>query len=132
MNKTVLIGRMTKDPDLKFLPGGETGVCNFTLAVNRKFKKEGQPDADFIPIVVFGKQAEATANYMKKGSQVAISGRIQTRNYENKEGQRAYITEVIADEVEFLDSKKDSKQGTQSTSNFNDDIIPAGNDEVPF
>ena len=132
MNRTVLIGRMTKDPDLKFLPGGETGVCNFTLAVNRKFAKEGQPKADFIPIVVFGKQAEATANYMKKGSQVAISGRIQTRNYENKEGQRVYITEVVADEVEFLDSKGSNKTSGQVPADFEQDIMPVGDCEVPF
>ena len=132
MNKTVLIGRMTKDPDLRFLPGGETGVCNFTLAVNRKFSKEGQPNADFIPIVVFGKQAEATANYMKKGSQVAISGRIQTRNYENKEGQRVYITEVVADEVEFLDSKGSNKTSGQVPVDFEQDIMPVGDCEVPF
>lgn len=131
MNRTVLIGRMTKDPDLKFLPGGETGVCNFTLAVNRKFAKEGQPKADFIPIVVFGKQAEATANYMKKGSQVAISGRIQVRNYENKEGQRVYITEVVADEVEFLDSKGSNKTSGQVPVDFEQDIMPT-DCEVPF
>ncbi|NME95342.1 single-stranded DNA-binding protein [Clostridium cochlearium] len=130
MNRVVLIGRLTKDPDLKFIQGGETGVCNFTLAVNRKFSKEGQPNADFIPIVVFGKQAEATANYMKKGSQVAISGRIQVRNYENKEGQRVYITEVVADEVEFLGNKKNNQ--TSEIEDFNEDITPINDGEIPF
>lgn len=105
MNKVVLIGRLTADPQLKFTQGTGTAVATFTLAVNRRFKKEGQPDADFIPIVVWGKIAESTANYMRKGSQISVAGRIETRSYEAKDGGRRYVTEVVADEVKFLDSK---------------------------
>ena len=130
MNRVVLIGRLTKDPDLKFIQGSGTAVTNFILAIDRRFAKEGQQQADFIPIVVFGKIAEATANYMKKGSQVAISGRIQVRNYENKEGQRVYITEVVADEVEFLGNKKNNQ--TSEIEDFNEDITPINDGEIPF
>jgi single-strand DNA-binding protein len=130
MNRVVLIGRLTKDPDLKFIQGSGTAVTNFILAIDRRFAKEGQQQADFVPIVVFGKQAEATANYMKKGSQVAISGRIQVRNYENKEGQRVYITEVVADEVEFLGNKKNNQ--TSEIEDFNEDITPINDGEIPF
>src|SRR3712207_7608516 len=104
MNKVTLVGRLTKAPELQFLAGNGTAVCKFNIAVNRKFKREGQPDADFIQVVVWGKMAEATANYMSKGRQIGISGRIETRNYE-KDGIKRYITEVIAEDVEFLDRK---------------------------
>ncbi|HAK44016.1 MAG TPA: single-stranded DNA-binding protein, partial [Clostridium sp.] len=125
MNKVVLIGRMTKDPELKFTPGTGTAVCTFTIAVNRRFKKEGQPDADFIPIVVWGKIAESTANYMKKGSQISVAGRIETRSYEAKDGGRRYVTEVVADEVKFLDSK--SSSGVHEDSN--PDMVPIDDGE---
>ena len=128
MNNTVLVGRMTKDPELKFAQGTGTAVCTFTIAVNRSFKKEGQPDADFIPIVVFGKQAEATANYMSKGSQVGVVGCIQTRNYEAKDGNKRYVTEIIAEHVEFLDSKG-SKEETYD-SNKNESRFPTDVKEV--
>ncbi|EKX81434.1 single-stranded DNA-binding protein [Clostridium botulinum CFSAN001628] len=103
MNKVVLIGRLTKDPELKFTPGNGTAVATFTLAVDRRFSKDGQREADFIPIVVWGKQAESTANYMSKGKLMGVSGRIQTRSYEAKDGTRRYVTEVIAEEVKFLE-----------------------------
>lgn len=118
MNKVALVGRMTKDPELTFAQGTGTAICKFTVAVNRRFKKEGQPDADFLQTTVFGKQAEATANYMVKGSQVAISGNIQTSNY-MKGDIRVYKTEIIADEVYFLDSKKDGNSNNSSSSNYN-------------
>lgn len=129
MNKVVLIGRMTKDPELKFTPGTGTAVTNFTIAVNRRFKKEGQPDADFIPIVVWGKVAESTANYMKKGSQISVAGRIETRSYEAKDGGKRYVTEVVADEVKFLDSKS---SGAVHEDN-NPDMVPIEDGEdMPF
>lgn len=140
MNKVVLVGRLTKDPELKFAQGTGTAVATFTVAVNRRFKKEGQPTADFIPVVVFGKTAEATANYMHKGSQLSISGGIQTRNYEAKDGTRKYVTEVIADEVDFLDSKKqDGAPASQSYNgglndnpDFGSDITPIDDGDIPF
>lgn len=130
MNSTVLIGRLTKDPELKFAQGTGTAVATFTLAVNRRFKKEGQPDADFIPVVVFGKQAEATANYMTKGSQLSVSGAIQTRSYDAKDGTKRYVTEVMAEHVEFLGSKK--QQESNTSNGFENEITEIDPDLIPF
>ncbi|MBW9154252.1 single-stranded DNA-binding protein [Clostridium estertheticum] len=132
MNKVVIVGRLTKDPELKFAQGTGTAVATFTVAVNRRFKREGQPDADFIPVVVFGKQAEATANYMAKGKLLSVSGNIQTRNYEAKDGTRRYVTEVIADEVDFLEwSSKPGNKNTE-TKDTTDDLTPIDEEEIPF
>ena len=131
MNKTVLVGRLTKDPELKFAQGSGTAVCTFTLAVNRRFKREGQPEADFIPIVVFGKSAEATANYMTKGKLVSISGSIQTRNYEAKDGTRRYVTEVLADEVNFLESGNKKEKSEAAEPKF-EDATPIEDGDIPF
>lgn len=131
MNKTELIGRLIKDAELKFLPGSGSAVTTFTLAVSRRFKKEGQQEADFIPVVVYGKTAEATANYTAKGSLVGVVGRIQTRNYEAKDGTRRYITEVVADEVEFL-SKSNKNDSEEITNEFQNDITPIDDGEIPF
>lgn len=133
MNRTVLVGRLTKDVDLRYTPNGKA-VANFTLAVNRPFKNaNGENEADFILCQVWGKTAENLANYMGKGSQVGVDGRIATRNYDNDQGQRVYVTEVVADNVQFLESKNNQQQGgnnnqynnpnqqqnTQQQSNFN-------------
>lgn len=128
MNKVVFIGRLTADPQLKFTPGTGTAVCTFTMAVNRRFKKEGQPEADFVPIVVWGKQAESTANYMSKGKLLSVAGRIETRSYEAKDGGRRYVTEVVADEVEFLEF------GNKNESQTSNDYMPVddGDDSMPF
>lgn len=109
MNKVVLIGRLTKDPELKFNPKNATPVTTMTLAVDRRTSKEGQKEADFIPVVVWGKQAESTANYMTKGKLIAVSGRIQTRSYEAKDGNKRHVTEVIAEEVQFLEWGENKK-----------------------
>ena len=114
MNLVVLIGRLTRDPELRYIPNSGTPVATFTLAVDRELSKEkrqemeskGQPTADFINIVVWGKQAENCANYLTKGSLVAVQGRIQTRSYEAKDGTRRYVTEIIASQVEFLEIKE--------------------------
>lgn len=140
INKVVLVGRLTKDPTLTFAQGTGTAVCKFTIAVNRRYKKEGQPEADFLPVTVFGKTAEATANYMVKGSQISISGNIQTSNYMNKDNIKVYKTEIIADEVDFLDSKgKDSNSSSnnnQSNAGSKDfgsaDITPIDDGDIPF
>jgi len=130
----MLIGRLTRDPELRYIPNSGTPVTTFTLAVNRELSKEkkqemeskGQLTADFINIVVWGKMAENCANYLTKGSLVTVQGRIQTRSYEAKDGTRRYVTEVIASQVEFLEWKEKT------------DDIPAGfelvdNDELlPF
>lgn len=151
MNKVVLIGRLTKDPELRFTPGTGTAVATFTIAVDRRFKREGQQEADFIPVVVWGKPAENTANYMSKGRLIGISGRIQTRSYDAKDGSRRYITEVVADEVQFLDwGNKQSNSGfgesygqsagnsfePQNTSSSNldygTDVTPIDDEDIPF
>jgi len=133
MNKVVLIGRLTKDPELKFTSGTGTAVCTFTIAVNRRFKKEGQPEADFIPVVVWGKQAESTANYMKKGSLLSVAGRIETRSYEAKDGGRRYVTEVVADEVSFLEYGNKNGQATQQNNGIPSDYFnEEDNSDMPF
>ena len=103
MNKVVLIGRLTKDPELKYTPGSGTAVTTITLAVDRRFSKDNQREADFIPVVIWGKSAESTAQYMGKGKLMGVSGRIQTRSYEAKDGGRRYVTEVVAEEIKFLE-----------------------------
>ena len=108
MNKVFLIGRLTRDPELRYT-GSNTAVATFSLAVNRNFTNaNGEREADFINIVVWRKQAENVKNYLSQGSQVAIDGRIQTRSYDDQNGQKRYVTEVVADNVEFLGSKGSS------------------------
>nr|KEI08139.1 single-stranded DNA binding protein [Clostridium novyi B str. NCTC 9691] len=129
----VLIGRLTKDPELKFTPGAGKAVTTFTLAVNRRYKKDGQQEADFIPIVVWGKIAENTANYVSKGSQVGVSGSIRTRSYEAKDGTRRYVTEIVADEVQFLDSKNKLSNENKDDEIDLYDATPANDGEdIPF
>lgn len=110
MNRTVLVGRLTKNVELKYTQNGKA-VANFTLAVNRPFKNaQGETDADFIMCQAWGKQAENLAQYMGKGSQIGVDGRIQTRSYEGQDGKRVYVTEVVADNVQFLESRKSQGQ----------------------
>ena len=105
INQVTLVGRMTRDPELRLTPEG-TPVVNVTLAVNRHYRNHnGDIDADFVQCTLWRKQAENTANYCHKGSVVGITGRIQTRNYENQEGKRVYVTEVVAESIRFLDKK---------------------------
>jgi len=108
MNKVILIGRLTKDPELKFAAGSGNAVTTFTLAVDRKYaNKEGQREADFIPIVCFGKTAEYAANYFTKGKLVAVSGSIQVRKYTAQDGSTRYATDVAVDEVQNLQFNKE-------------------------
>lgn len=105
MNRVVLVGRLTRDPDLRYTPSG-VAVANFNMAVNRPFKnQQGEQDADFVNCVVWRRPAENLANYMKKGNLIGVDGRIQTRNYEGTDGKTVYVTEVVADSVQFLESK---------------------------
>lgn len=126
MNKSVLIGRLTKDPELKFTAGSGLATTTITLAVDRRPSKDKPKEADFIPVVLWGKSAENTAQYMTKGKLMAVSGRIQTRNYEGKDGKKVYVTEVIADEVQFLEWGEKS-----NTSRGNEDMQPSS-ESVPF
>ena len=107
MNKVILLGRLTKDPEVRYTQNNNTCVCTFGLAVNRRFKQEGQPDADFINIVAWTKTAEFISKYFKKGQQIALAGHLQTRTYDDKEGKKIHVTEVVAEEVYFADSKKE-------------------------
>lgn len=105
LNRVVLVGRLTKDPDLRYTPNG-VAVANFTVAVNRPFtNQQGNREADFINCVIWRRAAENLANFMKKGSMVGVDGRIQTRSFEGQDGKMVYITEVVADSVQFLESK---------------------------
>lgn len=161
MNKVVLIGRLTKEPELRFTPGSGAAVTTVTLAVDKYNTKTGQREADFVPVVIWGKQAESTANYMSKGSQMAISGRIQTRSYDAKDGTKRYVTEVVATEVQFLSKGNGSNSNTGNHGdnvgnngfgdnefggnefgsgsndyfnggNFDEDITPVDDGDMPF
>ena len=119
MNKAILIGRLTRDPELRSTPAGRN-VCQFSIAVNRTFTNaNGDREADFINCVVWDKQAENLVKYQKKGNQIAVDGRIQTRNYEDKDGKRVYVTEILANNISFLDSKGSSAGNSNSFNNFN-------------
>ena len=127
MNKVFLIGRLTRDPELRYT-SSNLPVASFTVAVNRSYTNQaGEREADFINVVVWRKQAENIKNYLKQGSQIAIDGRIQTRSYDDSEGKKRYVTEVVADNVQFLDSKgsKNDDAGMPVTpSSFTDDSQP--------
>ena len=119
INRVVLTGRLTKEVDLRYTPNG-VPVATFTLAVNRTFSnQQGEKETDFINIVVWRKQAENAANYLKKGNLAGVDGRIQTRNYEGQDGKRVYITEVLAESVQFLEPKGSQGQGNTNTSSNN-------------
>ncbi|HCW3602404.1 TPA: single-stranded DNA-binding protein [Staphylococcus aureus] len=110
LNRTVLVGRLTKDPELRSTPNG-VNVGTFTLAVNRTFTNaQGERETDFINVVVFKKQAENVKNYLSKGSLAGVDGRLQTRSYDNKDGKRVFVTEVVADSVQFLEPKNNNQQ----------------------
>ena len=106
MNKAILIGRLTRDPEVRYSQGeNSTAIARFTLAVDRRFKRTGEGDADFIGCVAFGKQAEFVEKYFKQGMKMVLSGRIQTGSYTNKDGQKVYTSDVVADDIEFAESK---------------------------
>lgn len=139
MNKAIVIGNITRDPDVR-MTGSGISVCTFTVAVQRRFSNQsGERQADFIPIVCWRGLAENCGKYLKKGSKVGVSGSIQTRNYEAQDGTKRYVTEIIADEVEFLDRPVGSGEPRQSMgagapsfggdSGFGDALE---DDELPF
>ena len=114
LNKVILIGNLTADPELKQTPNG-VSLCNFSLAVNRSYSKQGEQGVDYINICAWRSTAEFVSRYAKKGSALAICGKLQTRNYTNGQGQKVYITEVVADEVSFAGNKNDN--GGQTRAN---------------
>lgn len=108
MNKVVLVGRLTRDPEVRVFSNGNP-VANFTLAINRNFKnKDGNIDADFIPVAVYGRQVDVIQKYVTKGSQLGVDGRIQVRSYDAQDGSKRYVTEVVADNIELMGSRKDN------------------------
>jgi single-strand DNA-binding protein len=147
MNSVILIGRLTRDPELRYSPNTQTAVAHFTLAIDRPVSAGQERQADFIRITVFGKQAETVERYLKKGNQAAVSGRIQTGSYK-KDGQTVYTTDVIANRVEFLGSRNsgsgsnDSYQGGQQSAPSQSDpfggqddfpdAFQAADDDIPF
>ena len=133
MNKIILMGRLTKDPEVRYTQTSNIMVTSFTLAVNRRFVAQGQErQADFLPIVSWNKTAEFVAKYFKKGQQVAVIGRVETRNYDDKDGKKVYVTEVIAEEVYFADSKREEGQATNFTPDNGNSFAAAGDDDLPF
>lgn len=130
MNKVILMGRLTRDPEVRYTQSTNTQVTSFTLAVNRRFVKEGEErQADFINIVAWNKTAEFVSKYFKKGQQVGIIGRIQTRNWEDEQGQKHYVTEVIAEEVYFADTKKEESTSVPTEEN---QFEITDDDDLPF
>lgn len=130
MNKVVLIGRLTKDPELRYT-ASNVAAASFTLAVNRTFQNQnGVREADFINIVMWRKQAETAKKYLSKGSLIAVEGRIQTRNYDGADGKKVYVTEVVADNFEFLESK--GQRGVNTDIEFNQDVPTANVSDEPY
>ena len=134
MNKTILIGRLVREPEIRYTQGSNpTAVAKYSLAVPRKFKRDGEPDCDFINCVAFGKSAEFAEKYLRKGTKIAVVGRIQTGSYEGKDGKKVYTTDVVVEEQEFCESKA---QQEQQKPEVNEDFmqIPDDIDEpgLPF
>ncbi|CAM3778776.1 single-stranded DNA-binding protein [Alkalicoccus chagannorensis] len=132
INAVTLVGRLTKDIELRYTGNG-TAVANFTLAVNRPFKtKSGEQEADFINCQVWRKQAENAANYLSKGSQAGVTGRIQTRSYDNNEGKRIFVTEVVADQVAFLEPKGSGSGQSSPPQTEQGQPVDINDDDLPF
>ena len=140
MNKIILMGRLTRDPEVRYSQGEKsTAIASFSIAVNRKFKRENEPEADFFNCTAFGKQGEFVEKYLKQGTKILLSGRVQNNNYTNKEGQKVYSTQIMVDEIEFAESKAAASEapGTPTnTPSFNPEgfvNIPDGlAEELPF
>ena len=141
MNKVILMGRLTRDPDIRWTQGqNQTCMARYTLAVDRRAKKTGenQQTADFISVISFGSQAEFIEKYVKRGTKLVISGRIQTGSYTNKDGQKVYTTDVLTESVEFAESKKAAGESTQNAPDPHTDsdgfmnVPDEIDDELPF
>lgn len=125
MNKVIMMGRLTRDPEIRYSQGAsQTAIGRFSLAVDRRFKREGEPDADFFNCTTFGKQAEFVEKYLKQGTKVVITGRVQNDNYTNKEGQKVYSVQIIVEEIEFAESKN-AAASNAGASNYQADSRPS-------
>ena len=140
MNKVILMGRLTRDPEVRYTQTNNTLVCNYSLAVNRRFARQGEErQADFFNVVAWGKTGEFCSKYFKKGQQVGVIGRLQTRNWDDENGQKRYATEVVAEEVYFADSRKDCEGSSSVVDTFGEDLaqnadfqVNATDDDLPF
>lgn len=133
MNKVILIGNLTKEVEVRYTQTNNTMVASFSIAVSRKFKKDGEQTADFINVVAWGKTAEFVSKYFSKGMKIAIVGRIQTRTYDDDKGVKHYITEVVAEEVEFVEKKKDKEEIEERELIQNEDSYKiSSEDDLPF
>ena len=148
MNKVILMGRLTRDPEVRYTQNTNLTVANFSIAVNRRFKREGDTEtADFFNVVAWNKTGEFVGKYFKKGQQVIVSGRLQNRNWTDQQGVKHYATDVIAEEVEFADSKKnsdsenfnntfgnvpESAEGNAQSGDDNSDFTVSSGDDLPF
>ena len=148
MNKVILMGRLTRDPEVRYTQNTNLTVANFSIAVNRRFKREGDTEtADFFNVVAWNKTGEFVGKYFKKGQQILVSGRLQNRNWTDQQGVKHYATDVIAEEVEFADSKKnsdsenfnntfgnvpESAEGNAQSSDDNSDFTVSSGDDLPF
>ena len=127
MNKVILMGRLTRDPEVRYSQGSsQTAVARFSVAVDRRFKRDGEPDADFFNCTAFGKQAEFIERYLHKGTKIVLSGRIQNDNYTNRDGQQVYSVRVMVDEVEFAESKNASVDNSGYMGGNNNRPEPSG------
>lgn len=131
LNRVVLIGRLARDPELRYTPNG-VASCTFTLAVERNFTQQGKKEADFINIVTWRNLAENCANYLKKGNMAAVDGRLQIRHYENKEGKRVYVSEIVADNVRFLETKNQNEDQQADPFHGDNRPIDISEDDLPF
>ena len=133
MNKVILMGRLTRDPEVSSSASGTT-FARYSIAVDRKFKKEGEPDADFFNCTSFGKQAEFVERYLKKGTKIVVSGRLQNNNYTNKDGQKVYDIRVMVEEIEFAESKNSSESSNYGSADVTDFINIAADivEPLPF
>ncbi|MFG6358533.1 MAG: single-stranded DNA-binding protein [Acetatifactor sp.] len=130
MNKVILMGRLTRDPEVRYSQGAsQTAVARFSVAVDRRFKREGEPDADFFNCTAFGKQAEFIERYLRKGVKIVVCGRIQNDNYTNKDGQMVYSVRVMVDEIEFAESKNAS--ANNGDGGYNGGGYMGGNNNAP-
>ena len=140
MNKVILMGRLTKDPEVRYTQTNNTLVASFSLAVNRRFAPQGgERQADFINIVAWNKTGEFCSKYFKKGQQVSIVGRIQTRTWDDEQGQKHYVTEVVAEEAYFADSKKENGDSSNFENTFGTNLsentefqVNSSDDDLPF
>lgn len=136
MNKVCLLGRLTRDPELRFAAGSGTAVTRFSLAVRRniKDKNTGKYESDFVNCVSFGKQAETIAQYFQKGSQIAVTGHIQTGSYNAQDGSKRYTTDIFIETFEFVgnNNQNNNNQNNNFNNNFGDDLTPVADDDMPF